>query len=66
MTRLGAVLNDSALVGRVREDFAAVLANPDWFNATWHKGSQAGGAESEGWVRSIYARGMLAYVRLCL
>jgi len=61
MTRLGAVLRDKELVGRVKQDFEAVLANPDWFNATWTKGKADGGSEAEDWVRSIYSRCMLAY-----
>eukprot|EP00040_Diaphanoeca_grandis_P010510 m.53816 g.53816 ORF g.53816 m.53816 type:complete len:675 (-) comp21826_c0_seq1:383-2407(-) len=61
MTRLGIVLNDSVLIQRVAEDFNAVIANPDWFNATWTKGNSDGGNEAEGWVRSIYSRALLAY-----
>lgn len=61
MTRLGAVLHDSTLTARVREDIEAVIANPDWFNATWTKGKSDGGNEAEGWVRSIYSRAMLAF-----
>jgi hypothetical protein len=62
MTRLGAVLNDSTLQRRVREDFAYVLAHPDNFNATWHRPLQdLDHSEAEGWVRSIYSRAMLAY-----
>lgn len=39
MTRLAAILDDDVLLARVQADFDAVIANPDWFNATWTKGS---------------------------
>jgi hypothetical protein len=61
MTRLGAVLHDAVLIARVKEDYEAVMANPDYFNATWTKGKSDGGNEAEGWVRSVYSRGLLAY-----
>lgn len=61
MSRLAAVLHDSTLSARVSADVRAVVANPDWFNATWTRGAADGGQEAEGWVRLVYARGMLAH-----
>jgi hypothetical protein len=55
MTRLGLVLHDNELIERVKQDFDHVLANPSNFHNTFK------GDVIEGWVRSIYSRGMLAY-----
>jgi len=55
VTRLGLVLHDEELISRAKEDYDAVMAAPDSFNATFK------GDVVEGWVRSIYSRGMLAY-----
>eukprot|EP00663_Eupelagonemidae_sp_cell21sb_P005632 gene5631-biopygen9337 len=55
MTRLGLVLRDDTLLARVRADYEAVFADPWAFHNTYP------GDAVEGWVRSIYSRGMLAY-----
>lgn len=55
MTRLGLVLHDKELLSRVKEDFQYVIKNPFNFHNTWKNDVV------EGWVRSIYSRGMLAY-----
>lgn len=55
LTRLGLVLQDDILLSRVKEDYEWVMAHPDNFNATYR------GDIVEGWIRSIYSRGMLAY-----
>jgi hypothetical protein len=55
LTRLGLVLNDSNLIARAKADYDYVMANPTNFNASFR------GDIIEGWVRSIYSRGMLAY-----
>jgi hypothetical protein len=55
MTRLGLVLHDKELLDRVKEDFDYVLKYPWNFHNTWAHDAV------EGWVRSIYSRGMLAY-----
>jgi hypothetical protein len=55
MTRLGLVLHDQTLLARVKQDFDFVLDHPYNFHNVWHSDTV------EGWVRSIYARGMLAY-----
>jgi hypothetical protein len=55
VARLGLVMQDEALLQRAKEDFDYVIANPQNFNATFK------GDVVEGWVRSIYSRGMLAY-----
>ena len=55
LTRLGLVLGDAVLLARVKADYEAVLRNPWNFHNLWPQDAV------EGWVRSIYARGMLAY-----
>ena len=55
MARLGLVLGDKELLARVKADFDNVLAHPFNFHNTYK------GDVVEGWVRSIYSRGMLAY-----
>lgn len=61
MTRMGLVLNDSVLVERVIEDFRNVVKNPINFHNTWINSHNLGRGSAEGWVRSVYSRGMLAY-----
>jgi hypothetical protein len=55
MTRLGLVLHDEELLARVKEDYEYVMSHPFNFHNTWKLDAV------EGWVRSIYSRGMLAY-----
>jgi hypothetical protein len=64
LTRLGAVLNDSALKARVLADYTSVLENPIGFHNTWETAHNLRSGSAEGWVRSIYSRGMLAYYDL--
>ena len=55
IARLGLVMQDQYLIGRAKADFDYVMSHPENFNATFQ------GDVVEGWVRSIYARGMLAF-----
>ena len=55
IARLGLILHDDSLVARAKADFDHVLAHPFDFHNTFP------GDAVEGWVRSIYSRGMLAY-----
>ena len=61
MVRLGLVLNDTTLVARASQDYAATLANPISFHNTWKSAHDLSSGSAEGWVRSVYSRGMLAY-----
>jgi len=61
MTRLSSVLNDSALRERVAADFHAVQSQPIAMHNTWKNAHDLSSGSAEGWVRSIYSRGMLAY-----
>ena len=61
MTRMSQVLNDSALLERVAADYAAVQGRPIDMHNTWTDAHDLIGGSAEGWVRSIYARGLLAY-----
>ncbi len=61
MTRMGAVLNDTALKNRVFADYASTIAHPIRFHNTWTTPHDLHAGSAEGWVRSIYSRGMLAY-----
>ena len=61
LTRLGAVLNDSALTSRVLADYSSTIERPIQFHNTWTTAHDLNGGSAEGWVRSVYSRGMLAY-----
>ena len=61
MVRLGLVLNNTALVARAAVDYAATLSNPIYFHNTWKSAHDLSSGSAEGWVRSVYSRGMLAY-----
>jgi hypothetical protein len=61
MTRMSQVLNDTKLLKRVAADYAAVMRSPIDFHNTWKNAHDLGSGSAEGWVRSIYSRGMLAY-----
>eukprot|EP01045_Picozoa_sp_COSAG04_P024636 COSAG04_NODE_3104_length_3168_cov_2.158684_2_plen_291_part_00 len=61
MTRMSQVLNDTALLERVAADYTAVMARPIDMHNTWTNAHDLSSGSAEGWVRSIYSRGMLAY-----
>ena len=54
------MLGDDALVKRVLEDFDNVIRNPINFHNTWRNAHDLSKGSAEGWVRSVYSRGMLA------
>eukprot|EP01050_Picozoa_sp_SAG11_P032073 SAG11_NODE_10249_length_844_cov_1.097987_1_plen_246_part_01 len=61
MTRMSQILNDTELLERVAADYAAVMQSPIEFHNTWKNAHDLSSGSAEGWVRSIYSRGMLAY-----
>lgn len=61
MTRMSQVLNDSILLERVAADYAGVQSRPIDMHNTWTNAHNLASGSAEGWVRSIYTRGLLAY-----
>eukprot|EP00040_Diaphanoeca_grandis_P000149 m.14498 g.14498 ORF g.14498 m.14498 type:complete len:723 (-) comp10170_c0_seq1:354-2522(-) len=55
MARLGFVLQDDVLINRAKADIESVMEHPYRFHNTFPTDVV------EGWVRSIYSRGLLAY-----